>query len=139
MTCLRLRAALANLETAQTFARENALRAGLDEHKVQRIELVLEEAIINIINHAYGGKEGELTLCCTPLKEGFEISLSDEGPPFNPLEAPLEKIASAIAVQRIGGMGLPLIRSMADGFFYCRDEGQNVLTLRFLYKCGEGT
>lgn len=138
MSCLRLRAALANLETAQTFARENALRAGLDEHKVQRIELVLEEAILNIINHAYGGKEGELTLCCTPLREGFEISLSDEGPPFNPLVAPLEKVASVIAAQRIGGMGLPLIRGLTAALHYRREKGQNVLTLRFLPKSGEG-
>jgi serine/threonine-protein kinase RsbW len=139
MSCLRLRAALGNLETAQTFTRENALLAGLDEHKVQRIELALEEAIINIIDHAYGGNEGELTLCCTPVREGFEISLSDEGPPFNPLEAPLEKVASVITAQRIGGMGLPLIRSMADGFRYRREDGRNVLTLCFLHTCGDGT
>ena len=139
MSCLRLRGALANLETAQTFVRENALRAGLDESKVQRIDLALEEAIINIIDHAYGGNEGELTLCCMPVRKGFEISLSDEGPPFNPLEAPLEKVASVITAQRIGGMGLPLIRSMADGFRYRREDGRNVLTLCFLHTCGEGT
>lgn len=139
MSCLRLPAALGNLETAQTFVRENALRAGLDESKVQHIELALEEAIINIIDHAYGGNGGELTLCCTPVREGFEISLCDSGPPFNPLETPLEKVASAITAQRIGGMGLPLIRSMADGFRYRREEGRNVLTLCFLHTCGEGT
>lgn len=137
MSCLRLRAALANLETAQTFVRENALRAGLDESKVQRIELALEEAIINIIDHAYGGNGGELTLCCTPVRGGVEISLGDEGPPFNPLEAPLEKVASVITAQRIGGMGLPLIRSLADVFRYRREDGRNVLSLCFLHKCGE--
>lgn len=139
MSCLRLPAALGNLETAQTFVRDNALRAGFDESRVQRIELALEEAIINIIDHAYGGNEGELMLCCTPVREGFEISLGDAGPPFNPLEAPLEKVASSITAQRVGGMGLPLIRSLADGFHYRREDGRNVLTLCFLHTCGEGT
>jgi anti-sigma regulatory factor (Ser/Thr protein kinase) len=136
--CLCLRAAPENLETLLLFVVENALRAGLDEGQVKRVELALEEATLNIINHAYGGHGGKLELCCTPVPGGLEVCLVDEGPPFNPLEAPDAETARDIASQRIGGVGIRLIRSMADGLRYRREEGRNVLILCFLRKGGNG-
>ena len=105
--CLNLRSVSEDLETLSAFVEENALRAGLDEAQVKRIELVLEEATLNIIHHAYGGQGGKLELCCTPVQGGLEIRLVDEGPPFNPLEAPALEVVTDIASQRIGGMGHP--------------------------------
>jgi anti-sigma regulatory factor (Ser/Thr protein kinase) len=135
--CLNLRNAAENLETLRVFVEENALRAGLDEAQVKRLELALEEATINIIHHAYGGQGGKLELCCTPVQGGLEIRLADEGSPFNPLEAPGLEVVTDIASQRIGGMGIHLIRGLADVLSYRREEGRNVLTLCFLRKSGE--
>jgi anti-sigma regulatory factor (Ser/Thr protein kinase) len=100
--------------------------------------LVLEEATVNIIHHAYGEQGGNLELCCTPVQGGFEIRLVDEGPPFNPLEAPGVEVVTDIASQRIGGMGIPLIRGLTDVLRYRRERGRNVLTLCFLRKSGDG-
>jgi serine/threonine-protein kinase RsbW len=99
--------------------------------------LVLEEATINIMQHAYDEQGGELELCCTPVQGGLEIRLVDEGPPFNPLEAPGLEAVTDIASQRIGGMGIHLIRSLTDELSYHREGGRNVLTLCFLRKSGD--
>jgi serine/threonine-protein kinase RsbW len=139
MSCLSLNLRNAeDLETLRVFVEENALRAGLDEAQVKRIALVLEEATVNIIHHAYGGEGGKLELCCTMVQGGVEIRLVDEGPPFNPLEAPGVEVVTDIASQRIGGMGIPLIRGLTDVLRYRRERGRNVLTLCFLRKSGDG-
>ena len=137
--CLNLSSAPENLETVCVFVEENALCAGLDQVQANRIMLVVEEATVNIIHHAYGGQGGKLELCCTPVQGGFEIRLVDEGPPFNPLEAPGVDAVTDIASQKIGGMGIPLIRGLTDVIRYRREGGQNVLTLCFLHKNGEGS
>ncbi|HXV20181.1 MAG TPA: ATP-binding protein [Desulfuromonadales bacterium] len=136
--CIRLPASLESLEPLRVFVEGHALRAGLDEAQARRLELALEEAVVNIIDHAYGGRGGELELCCNPMPRGLEIRLVDEGPPFNPLEAPPVAPLTDIASQRIGGMGIHLFRSLADGLRYRREGERNVLTLRFLRKNGDG-
>lgn len=136
--CLNLGAAQENLETLRVFMEENALRAGLDERQIKRIELALEEATINIIHHAYGGQGGKLELCCTPVQDGLEFSLVDEGPPFNPLEVPGVDVVTDVASLKIGGMGIHLMRNMADALRYHREQGRNVLTLFFLRKSRVG-
>lgn len=132
--CLDLLSDSENLEALRVFVEENARRADLDEGLVRRIELALEEATNNIINHAYGGLGGKLELCCIPVKGCLEITLADEGPPFNPLEVPGPDAITDIASQKIGGMGIHLIRNMVDTISYRRDGERNVLTLCFLRK-----
>lgn len=136
--CIRLPATLESLEPLRIFVEGQALRAGLDEAQVRRLELALEEAVVNVIDYAYGGHGGELELCCNPVQGGLEISLVDEGPPFNPLEAPPVTPPTDIASQRIGGMGIHLFRSLADGLRYRREGVHNVLTLCFFRKSGDG-
>jgi anti-sigma regulatory factor (Ser/Thr protein kinase) len=136
--CLRLQASLENLEALRDFVAGYARRAGLDKAQVRRLELALEEAVVNIIHHAYGGQGGALELCCSPVQDGVAIRLVDEGPPFNPLEAPAVPPLTDIASQRIGGMGIHMFRSLADGLSYRREKGRNVLTMRFLRKSGGG-
>ena len=140
MNCLRLnlRSVSDDLKTLYLFVEENALRTGLDEVQINRIMLVVEEATLNIIRHAYDGQGGKLELCCTPVQGGLEIRLVDEGPPFDPLTATGLAVVTDIASQRIGGLGIHLIRGLTDELHYRREEGQNVLTLRFLRKCGDG-
>lgn len=136
--CLRMQATLENLEPFWVFAEEHALRVGLDERQVKRLELALEEATVNIIHHAYGGRGGELELCCTLVPGGLEIHLVDEGPPFNPLEAPPVDVVTYVTAHKIGGMGIHLYRNMANGLRYRREGGRNVLTLFFQCSGGDG-
>lgn len=125
-----------SLKALRVFVEKNTRRAGFEERHIRRIELALEEATINIIKHAYGGRGGRLEFCCSLVKGNLEISLADEGPPFNPLEVPGPDAITHIASQKIGGMGIHLMRNMADTLRYRREKGRNVLTLCFHRKSG---
>ncbi len=137
--CLRLSAEPESLEPLLQFVEEHALRAGLDKGRLQRIELVIEEAAVNVMHHAYGGEPGNLEVCCTSTAKGLQISLADEGIPFNPLEAPDVEFSADIASREIGGLGVHFIRNFADELQYRRDGKRNLLGLHFLRQTPEGS
>jgi serine/threonine-protein kinase RsbW len=150
---LRLPAREESLPLFSQLALKEAARAGLDAAARQRVELVLEEALVNVVRHAYADSvpdaERPVELSCGAGEDGvLTLVLSDWGPPFDPvaggahaeassgsaeadLEAELEANMEADLEHREpGGMGLFLIRTMSQPTYQRRD-GANVLTLRF--------
>ena len=57
------------------------------------------------------------------------LIVEDNGPAFNPLDAPEADLTSGIDDRRVGGMGLHLVRKYADRIDYRCIEKRNILTL----------
>ncbi len=77
------------LSAIQAFARETAGAVGFDKNDAEKILLALEEAVTNIIQHAYEeGEQASFEVLFEPLTTGLKITLKDKGLPFYP-----EKIA----------------------------------------------
>ncbi len=98
-----------------------------------RVNLVLEEFGINVINYAYeeGVHDFEITLFSEP--DTLTIEITDDGVPFNPLEDQPEPDTSAPMEERpIGGLGLYLVRTMTEEMRYERDNSKNhsILVMR---------
>ena len=152
MQHLRLPAQEESLAAFRQHALDQAAQAGLDEAAQARVELVLEEALVNVIRHAYAdtapdaGRPVELA-CGTDPDGVFRMELSDWGPPFDPVggaaarpddgspEAELEveleaNLEADLDNRALGGMGLFLIRTMSQPG-YERQAGANVLSMRF--------
>jgi anti-sigma regulatory factor (Ser/Thr protein kinase) len=141
---LRLPASLENLEKFRGFALAEAHSAGLSPEATGRLELVLEEVLVNIVNYAYAkpatpGQEGpdgaRMEIECA--QEGparIRFAIRDWGPAFDPLapeDPDLEANREADLDDRApGGLGLLLLRTLSDAE-YRREAGANVLTLRF--------
>ncbi len=67
------------------FVTGEAKAAGLDEKEIYAVQLAVDEACTNIIEHAYGGEgKGDIELICKVLNGGMEIVLKDDGEPFDP-------------------------------------------------------
>jgi anti-sigma regulatory factor (Ser/Thr protein kinase) len=113
-------------EAAETFA----LRAGLPEMRRLDLQLVLEEAAANIIKHAWEGGEHAFTLRLTLDGGGVAVELEDDGKPFNPLTVQAFDANAPLEERRCGGMGIHLIRQLADEAAYHYQGGRNRLTLR---------
>ena len=97
---------------------------------VFNLNLVLEEAVVNIINYAYPKEEHESIYLSARMHEGsIVLVLTDTGKEFDPTAAPEADVTLSADDRQIGGLGIFLIRQMMNEVKYERIEGKNVLTL----------
>jgi anti-sigma regulatory factor (Ser/Thr protein kinase) len=113
------------------FATHAAEAAGLDARAVYAVQLAVEEACANIIEHAYGGEgRGDIECTCIVNKNGLTVILRDYGRPFDPTCVPEPDLCASLENREVGGLGLYCIRQLMDKvrFEFTPDSG-NVLTM----------
>lgn len=92
------------------------------------IQLCLEEAVINVINHGYPSRVPDLikvTISVTP--EFIRILLVDHGVSFNPLDQPESDIELPVEDRSIGGLGIHLMKHYLQDMTYHRIDNANQL------------
>ena len=120
-----------SLSDIRDFVVEIAKRVGFQDFDLYAVELAVDEACSNIIEHAYGGEDkGEIELTCNLTDRGLKIVLRDQGRPFNPAIVPDPNFGLEIDELKPGGAGLFLMRKMMDevSFDFSKGSG-NVLTM----------
>jgi anti-sigma regulatory factor (Ser/Thr protein kinase) len=94
------------------------------------LTLVLEEAVVNVINYAYPKEDHESIYLSAKMQDGSIIFvLSDSGKEFDPTMAPEADVTLSAEDRQIGGLGIFLIRQIMNEVKYERIDGKNVLTL----------
>jgi len=131
---LKLPAALEALDPFQDFVRNQTRDCGCSAAAQFKIQLALEEAVVNIVHYAYPpGVEGWIELACQLEEDGrrLAVEIRDGGRAFNPLERGQPDTNASLEQRQIGGLGIFLIRKMAEKADYFRDGDVNVLALEF--------
>lgn len=109
---------LENLARIRAFARELCRQLpepGLSEEETSAVELAVNEAVVNIIKHAYGGRRTEpIHLDGTVEAEGLLIRIRHRGNPFEPSDVP----PPAFDGSKTHGFGLYIIRHSVDELKY---------------------
>ncbi len=129
-----LPARLDQVDFAARWARELPDALGLDASLRFRIDLVLEEALANIAMHAFvAGGDGVFEVLWQGRRDGgVELTIRDNGGPFDPTRALPIALASDLASARPGGLGIGLIRQFTERMDYARVAEHNLLTLTLL-------
>ncbi len=94
---------------------------------LHRVTLASEEALVNIIHHAYQGRPEKVEIEVRCLKTHAEITFEDGGPPFNPLKAKAVDSTLPIEEREAGGLGIHFIRQCIDEVRYMRQKEKNIL------------
>lgn len=103
--------------------------SNLSSKAAYQLEVALEEAIVNVIQHAYPQGHGTIALAMHFYpQEKIEFTLVDQGVPFNPLNTPHVHPDLEDEVP-IGGLGIPFLISFVDNAHYERIEPSNILRL----------
>lgn len=105
---------------------QQAKIAGLSEKAIYDVEVALDEAVVNIIEHSYGGEgTGEVDCTCQVLPDGLQIVLHDSGCFFDPDEVPEPDLKSPLEERKTGGLGLFFMRKLMDevSFDPCAGQG----------------
>jgi serine/threonine-protein kinase RsbW len=97
-------------------------------------EIVLAEVLNNIVEHAYAGQQGEISVSICSSGNGVGVCVIDRGNAFPQVELPQGKLAPANELPE-GGFGWFLIRSLVSELTYRRDHSTNHLS--FTLPCGQ--
>ena len=95
-----------------------------------KINLVLEEIGLNIIDYAFESGNHVFDIIVTSDARAVTIEAVDNGRPYDPLtETPPPDLDAPIDCRPVGGLGVHLVRTLMDRSDYRRVEGRNCLTL----------
>lgn len=114
-TSMRMKAVLENVPRAIECVTEWAQKAGFDERALYEIQLAVDEACANVVDHAYEGADpGDIEVSCRLDDQILTVQVRDWGTGFDlsgvadpDLDAPLEE-------RTLGGLGLFLVRQVMD-------------------------
>ena len=102
----------------------------MDRSVADSLNLVLEEAVVNIINYAYPeGVDGTMEIDVSEKANVLTINLIDSGKAFDPTARAEVDITAGVEERPIGGLGIHLIRTIMDHVEYERKDGKNILTM----------
>ena len=87
---------------------------------------------MNIVYYAYAQKDGDATILTDIDEEDKILTLTfiDEGPEYNPLLKEDPDTTMDIMDRPIGGLGILMVKKMMDDVAYCRENGENHLTIK---------
>jgi anti-sigma regulatory factor (Ser/Thr protein kinase) len=96
---------------------------------VPAIQLALEEAVTNVINHGYtDGKPHTFTVDLAAADRRVTVIVTDDAPAYDPLARAEVDITLPLEDRRIGGLGVHLVKKLMDSARYERRDGRNILT-----------
>lgn len=116
----------ANLADVRRAVEALSQRCGLNEQSVADVGLCVNEALANVIRHAYGGTAGKpITVEAVGDHRGVEVRIRDWGNGIDPASLP----PRAPDPLRPGGLGLICLRKMMDTVRWERQSDGMLLTM----------
>lgn len=114
-----------NLALIREFVTRVAAQAGMSEVEVGQLELAVDEACANVIEHAYGDDKTKQVMVRAIFDEDtLRIHVIDTGTGFDPTTVQQQDLKDLIAKRRTGGLGMRLIKTLMDEVHYEIEPGK---------------
>ncbi|MFO7891180.1 MAG: ATP-binding protein [bacterium] len=115
-----------NLEIIRNFVSGIARKVGFKKDDIHKIELAVDEACTNVIQHAYKDKTKKPIDVAIKLDfEKLSIIITDRGEGFDFKEIDVPDMEEYLAELRVGGLGIYLMRTLMDEVDYKKSKGKN--------------
>ncbi len=122
---LKVPSSTENLALIREFVSSAAMQAGFDAKEIAKLELAVDEACANVIEHAYGHDASKEVIVRARLDdEEFSIDIEDSGKGFDPAEVNQEELELLISKRRTGGLGMRLMKTLMDEVRYEIEPGK---------------
>ena len=106
---------LSYLPNALSFVIEAARRFGFSEEELMPIEIAIEEAVTNVMKHAFDVEENsQFDIACEKLPAGIQIVIREKGIPFDPAQIAAYKAGAPLEDTSARGLGTYLMQQMMD-------------------------
>ncbi len=126
---LTVQASLDALATISDFVVEQARAAGMDEHAVWEVQLAVDEATTNVIQHGYSEIGGQIKVVVNVSGDEFQVRIYDRGKRFDSATVPEPDLTSPLEERRTGGLGLYLMRTLMEQVEFRFHEGENMVAM----------
>ena len=118
------------LDRVSTAIEDFGLQADWPLDLVFKVNLALEEVVINVMNYGHDDGLHEIEISLFSDENALTIEIVDDGRPFDPLhDAPKPNVTGELEDRSIGGLGIHLVRKIMDDVRYRREQGKNHLTI----------
>jgi serine/threonine-protein kinase RsbW len=108
-----------HLAMIRDFVNGIGIRAGMPASEVAKLEMAVDEACANVIEHAYGPEvTKEVSVKATIDDETVQIDVVDTGKGFDPGEIPQLNLDQLVAERKSGGLGMRLMKTLMDEVHY---------------------
>ncbi len=99
---------------------------GVPPDGVNRVRLVVEELVVNIITHAFDDAAPHTIVLTLRTEPGrVSVSTEDDGKPFDPRTAPPPPAGPPPEGRGSGGYGIHIVKHMTRVLEYTRTEDRN--------------
>ena len=125
---ITIAAHLEKLEEILMYIKDDMLKHKPSETAIFNMITVAEEIFVNIAQYAYGTKEDATVTIKTRVRNGiYYAKFIDHGKKYNPLKNKMPDVTVNIKKREIGGLGVLLVKKLADSATYKWQNEQNVL------------
>jgi sigma-B regulation protein RsbU (phosphoserine phosphatase) len=124
---------LLQIALAENMFGEFAAAHGLPEELVNKMGAILDDVLNNVISYAYSdNRDHAIEITATRRDDRVIVTISDDGTPFNLLLHAAPEAGLSLEDRRVGGLGIHLVRHLADDISYRRRTKKNELTLTLM-------
>lgn len=130
---LEIEAKIENIDAVVEFVNNQLESMGCSLRAQTQIDIALDELFSNICHYAYKdqGIVGLAMICVkeVPEENSAQITISDEGIPFNPLNQDDPDVTLGLEERGIGGLGIFMVKKTMNDIKYEYRDGKNILTV----------
>ncbi|MFB1486630.1 MULTISPECIES: SpoIIE family protein phosphatase [unclassified Thiocapsa] len=122
---------LAEMRRVESWLSEITTAWALPDQVAFAVDLVINEAVTNVINHAFRDLEQhDIRIVLRNGDDAVEIEVTDDGVAFDPIARLDVAPADGLEHAEVGGRGIQLIKRFSIDQRYDRVSGQNRLRVR---------
>ncbi len=104
-----------NLAKVADFITHAAADWELDDRTTYNIQMAVDEAVTNVIEHAYRGRsDGSIEISCDVTAGEFIVEVQDFGKPFDPKKVAKPQVKGPLSERTVGGLGIYFMNKLMD-------------------------
>ncbi len=120
-----------NYKKFYNWLHENCDKWNISDELKNKLDMCSEELYANITFYAYPNEPGNIYVEMTKSENDISLEFQDNGQPYNPLEKEDPDITLSAEERQLGGLGIYMVKNMADEVVYKFSDNKNILTLSF--------
>ena len=121
-----------NIQEMLSFIKNFCKEHQFQEDFCSNLLVVGDELFSNVVKYGYQNKGGELfiRLLFNEDQREFVLTVIDKAPAFNQLEVNNSMVAEDASKQKVGGLGILIVKKIMSEYAYDRINDKNILVLR---------